>query len=188
MKNFFLLPLLFLLAFITDTYGQAGLPLDQQLLLERFELSWDAPAVPYRATKRPQNSFQSYDIGIVFRKADLEIRYLLIPDATGSDQELIPHLRAPRMAMHLASNDEDSYIAAHDLEPGEVDSLYDADWGQKFFFSPKDIFSDAKDCEMIALYREGVGMCYIFLLFEEPSANLPELTQLLRFKPRQLQN
>lgn len=181
---------LFLVLFIstTLTYGQEGLPLDQQLLLTRYDMEWAAPASPYRVNKRPYNAFQEYDFGLYLRKEKMEIRYLFVPYEQESKREIIPHLRAPRMAMHLASNDEDSHIAAHEIDPAVLDSVYQADWGQVFYFPPKDGFSAAKDCQMLALYREDVGMCFIFLLFEEAPASLPDLAQLLRFRPRALQN
>ncbi|MEO0877340.1 MAG: hypothetical protein AAFY48_22305, partial [Bacteroidota bacterium] len=96
--------------------------------------------------------------------------------------------RAARMAMHLAGNDEDSYIAAHEIETEELETIYQADWGQLFYFPPKGIFSEAKNCQMLALYREDVALCFVFLLFEEAPPSLPELSQLLRFQAPDLQN
>lgn len=186
MKRTFLLAIALVAAILCQ--AQDGLGLDNQLLLERNELEWLAPAEPYRVIKNPSNSFQDYDFGIYLRKQKVEVRYLIIPAEADSDRELIPHLRAGRMAMHIAGNDEDSYISAHEMEFDLVDSVYQADWGQVFFFPPKGIFSDAKDCQMLALYREGVALCFVFLLFEEAPPTLPKLAQLLRFKPRDLQN
>lgn len=183
------LSLLFVLTFsIAITYSQDGLPLDQQLLLAHYDMEWTAPESPYRVNKRPSNAFQEYDFGLYLRKEKIEIRYLFVPFEEDNEQEFIPHLRAPRMAMHIASNDEDSHIAAHEIDPLVLDSVYQADWGQIFYFPPKKGFSEAKDCQMLALYREGVAMCFIFLLFEEVPANLPDLAELLRFLPRKLQN
>lgn len=169
-------------------YGQEGLPLEQQLLLARYDMEWTAPESPYRVNKRPYNAFQEFDFGLYLRKEKVEIRYLFIPFEDDSKRELIPHLRAPRMAMHLASNDEDSHIAAHEVDPAVLDSVYQADWGQVFYFPPKKGFSEAKDCQMMALYREEIGMCFVFLLFEEAPPSLPDLAELLRFLPRRLQN
>ena len=180
--------LVFALNAVLLSYAQDGLGLDNQLLLERHDLEWSAPTEPYRVIKNPSNSFQEYDFGLYLRKQKVEVRYLIVSAQTDSDRELIPHLRAGRMAMHIAGNEEDSYIAAHEMELEVVDTVYQADWGQTFFLPPKQIFSGAKNCQMLALYREGVAHCFVFLLFEEAPASLPELAQLLRFKPRNLQN
>ena len=183
---------IFLLTFLVSTavlsQAQDGLGLDHQLLLERNALEWTAPEGPYRVIKNPTNRFQEYDFGIYLRKQKVEVRYHVVPANPESDRELIPHLRAARMAMHLAGNDEDSYIAAHEMEPEELETIYQADWGQLFYFPPKRIFSEAKNCQMLALYREDVALCFVFLLFEEAPPSLPELSQLLRFQAPNLQN
>ena len=170
------------------SYAQNGLGLDHQLLLDRSELQWSAPEGPYRVIKNPSNNFQEYDFGIYLRKQKVEVRYLIVPATPDSERELIPHVRAARMAMHVAGNDEDSYIAAHEIEVELLNAVYQADWGQLFYFPPKRIFSDAKNCQMLALYREGVALCFVFLLFEEATPNLPALSRLLRFQTPALQN
>lgn len=170
---------------VTTGFAQESLPLEHQLRLAQQELEWHEPEVPYRIRTHSSISFQAYDFAASFRKEKLEIRYFFVPD-DDSDAVLIPHLRVPRMAMHLASNEEDSYLSAHEIEPGLLDSIYQADWGMMFFFQPKPLFSSAKDCQMVAVYREGVGLLYAFLLFNEPPATLPERAQLIRFTKRQL--
>ncbi len=133
-------------------------------------------------------SFQEYDFAVNLRKEKLEIRYFFVSIDPESDQAIVPHLSVPRMAMHLASNEEDSYLAAHEIAPALLDTIYHADWGQTFFFKPKPVFSTFENCQMIAFYREGVGLCYTFLLFDDAPVTLPERAKMMRFRSRKLQN
>lgn len=169
-----------LLLSTTIIFTQEGLPLEYQLRFAQNELEWSEPEVPYRWQKHTNTTFQAYDFAISIRKEKLKIRYLFVPD-DDSHADLIPHLRVPRMAMHLASNDDGSYMSAHAIEPSLLDSVYHADWGQVFFFRPKPLFSSAKDCQMLAFYREGIGLFYVFMLFDEPPMTLPERAKLVRF-------
>lgn len=167
-------------------YSQDRLPLEHELKLAQYELTWHKPEVPFKLLPYPRLAFQDYDFALGFRKDKLEIRYLIVPPEPDSDVALIPHLEAPRMAMHLANNDDDSYIVAHEMDLAVLDSVYHADWGQTYFFPPKQVFSAAQNCQMLVLYREGVALCYVFMLFDDPPITLPERSQLLQFWPRKL--
>lgn len=180
----------FILFFLFTPFarGQEQLSLDLQLRLAQKELEWVPQDEPYKIQKNLSSAFQEYDFGINLRKDKLEIRYLFVSIDPESDQALIPHLSVPRMAMHLASNDDDSYLAAHEIAPALLDTIYHADWGQTFFFKPKPIFSTFENCEMIAIYREELGICYTFLLFDTPPLALPERAKMMRFQPRRIQH
>lgn len=168
--------------------AQSSLPLDDHLRLAQHQLEWHEPtdAANYRVRRGTGVNFLAYDFSVNFRADKLEVRYLFIPDDDAGDAPFIPHLRVPRMAMHLARNDDDSYLAAHAVDVAVLDSVYRADWGQSFVFSPKPLFSAAATCQMTAVYREGVGLLYTFLLFDEPPATLPERARLVRFAARKL--
>lgn len=178
-------PLLLLLTI--SVHAQHALPLEHQLRLAHYELSWEMPEeIAYKFIRYPSKTYQNFDFSLQTRKPQLQVRYLLVPAEQDEDKNLIPHLRAGAMAMHLASNEEDSYVAAHQLDPALVDSVYQADWAQTFFFKPKDAFSLAEHCQMTAIYREGVALAYVFLLFEEVPKNIATYTESLRFLPRRL--
>lgn len=169
------------LLLVFNLTGQEKLPLEYQLQLAQQGLEWISPEVPFRVQKYLETNYQTYDFALRLPKEKLEVRYLFVPVDEESDEALIPHLRAPRMAMHLASNEEDSYLAAHEVDPLLLDSVYQADWGETFFFRPKQGFSTAENCQMLAIYREGIGLCYVFLLFDDPPVTLPERAKMLRF-------
>jgi hypothetical protein len=169
--------------------AQEILPLDQRLRLAQYELEWWPPTAAYRLLKPPVNNFYPCDFYVQIRKEGLQIRYLMVPVMDVDDERSdIPQIQAATLAMHLADNEEDSYISSHQLDPGLLDSVYQADWGEQFFFHPKPGFSSAKNCQMLALFREGVAMGYIFLLFDEAPLTLPEQAQTLRFWRRKLKN
>jgi len=170
--------------------AQEGLPLAQRLRLAQYELEWWPPtAAAYRFVKPAVNSFQPVDFAVQIRKEDLQIRYLLVPVVDVDDERSdIPQIQAATLAMHLADNEEDSYISTHQLDPGLLDSVYHADWGETYFFHPKPGFSTAKNCQLLAIFREGVAMAYIMLLFDEAPLTLPEHTRTLRFWKRKLKN
>jgi hypothetical protein len=168
-------------------WSQEVLPLAHQLRLANYQLEWVMPAdAHYRFQRYPIQAYQDYDFSLEVRKKKLQIRYLLQPADQEEDRNPIPHLRAGAMAMHLASNEDDSYVAAHQLDSALVDSVYQADWAQTFFFQPKDAFSLAPHCQMTVIYREGVALAYIFLLFEEAPADLASYAESLHFRPRLL--
>lgn len=174
------------LLFATSLVAQEKLPLEYELQLAQQGLEWVAPEMPFRVQRYPEVSYQSCDFALRLPKEKLEIRYLFVPANEESDEALIPHLRAPRMAMHLASNEEDSYLTAHEVDPLLLDTLYQADWGETFFFRPKPMFSTAKNCQMLAIHLEGRGLCYVFMLFNDPPVTLPERAKMMRFRPEKL--
>jgi hypothetical protein len=185
---YYLTPFILFLFFATFVKGQEQLLFEYQLRLAQQGLEWLPQEEPFKMQKNPPMAFQEYDFAVSLRKEELEIRYFFVPIDPESDQAIVPHLIVPRMAMHLASNEEDSYLAAHEIAPALLDTVYYADWGQTFFFQPKLAFSTFENCQMIAFYREGVGLCYAFLLFNDPPPTLPERAKMMRFRPRKLQN
>jgi hypothetical protein len=135
----------------------------------------------YRETPLAPNNFLNCDFSMRSRKEKLEIRYLIEPfDETRHDAYL-PHLRAARMLMHLASNDESFVMTGLSIDEDALREQFNADWGKVFFFTPKAGFSPYSQCKMLALYREGAGMAYVFFLFDQAGAELDHRFQALRF-------
>ena len=59
---------------------------------------------------------------------------------------------------------------------------FNADWGQVIFFQPKSVFSHKAHCKMLALYKEGKGMAFVFFLFDKGTLELDRRFLALRFK------
>jgi len=83
--------------------------------------------------------------------------------------------------MHLATNENDSEIRGIRLAESELQS-YRADWGTRFRFRPKRGFSPRKQAELIALYREGRGMAFTILLFDEMNEEVERRAGMFRFR------
>jgi hypothetical protein len=159
---------------------QNSLPEAFAARLDAFEAELNLPA---DAAWRPlppfdANSFFYTDYGFYSRTAKIEMRFRLEREDSTSTTATLPNLRVGPLLAHLASNEENSIVAGHTLDP----TLYGADWAMDFFFPPKPIFGHYKNCRMTMLYRQGVGYIYVFALFDEPTRWLDQWSQLLRFR------
>lgn len=144
----------------------------------------------YKGFQPPENFTQNCQWAIRSRKDGLEIRYLLAPDPPESSASPNPHLAAHRLAMHISINDENALMTARELTDNEREVLYNADWGKVYVLTPKPDFSPFTYCTMVALYRKGSGLAYIFNLFDEPSQNIDNKRYTFRFRqaPPSFQN
>jgi hypothetical protein len=142
------------------------------LKLAEMQLQWLAPTdAGFKMLSTKKHSFQATDWAIRSRKEGLEIRYLLDPEVLPTTY-LSPKVHATRLALHLATNNEDYVIAEHDIDENSLTNQYHADWGRRYFFKPKDLFSHKANAEIIALYKEGKGLAYIIFLFDTPPPSL----------------
>lgn len=135
----------------------------------------------YRVFRPSENFTQNCQWALRSRKEKLEIRYIASPFTKQKRSQAYPSLAAHRLAMHICSNEEDAMITARDLTEHEQEVLYNADWGRVYIFPPKLDFSPYTYCKMIALYKEGKGMAYIFNLFDNPSPNIDSRLYSFRF-------
>ena len=81
--------------------------------------------------------------------------------------------------------DEEARMVLHEMSKEDLES-YQADWGAIVFFQPKRIFSDEDHCKMLALYREGKGIVYIFYLFNKASEEVDLQKNCLSFLPKEI--
>ncbi len=137
------------------------------------------PVEGYRAVNRSRNDLLPTYFVRYNRKQRLEVRIHLIPE--GPEVLVPPHIRTSSLAMHLATNVEGSEIRGVRLEESELDP-YRADWGTRFRFKPKKGFSPRKYAELIGLYREGRGMAYTILLFDEMNEEVERRIGMFRFR------
>ena len=151
-------------------------------LLEQCQLEFLAPLdAGYKDIAIGRNPFQPYDFAIRSRKEKLEIRYLIEPYRPEDPSFEAPHVRCIQKLMHLASNDQEFVMTGVDIDTTSLRENFNADWGKTFFFKPKPYFSQSRHVKMLALFKEGKGIAYIFFLFDEPSRNLDNRIYTLRF-------
>ena len=150
--------------------------------LEAHQLEFIYPVESrYKVIKRLSNSLVLLDFGIRSRKSNIEIYYLLESESEQKILESSPSVAAFSMAMHLATNDEDGMISNLSFSEKALREDYNADWARLFIFQPKTSFSVRKNCKMLCMYKEGVGMAYVFLLFDKNSMEIDNRLQALRY-------
>ncbi len=176
----FFLPLALFLSFCAASAGAQEMTfLRFTLLLGEAGLDYLQPLdAGYREIKTAKNKFQHCDFAMYSRQEKLEIRFLIEP-VRDTNEVLNPQLRCMGLVTHLASNDEDAAIAVHNI-PG---APHNADWAKAFFFQPKPNFGgEWLHCKMLALYKEGRGLAFVFYFFNEADEALDHRELLLQYR------
>ena len=174
-----LFPLLLLSTLLS---AQLDLPADFQQLLDSMDVRYTPPLdSDYREALRQDNDYLADHYSVRSRSERLELRFHLRPENETDQYYRRPHMAATALAMNLSSNDEDAVTAVHGFDDEELD-LYRADWAKMYTFRPKRSFSDRQQAQLIALYREGRGMAYTVLLFDEAPIELEDRQLSLRFR------
>jgi hypothetical protein len=113
---------------------------------------------------------------LISRKEKMEIKIVFKPDYRD-----YPHINSVRWITQIASNEEETAISHVPLTIEKSKALYGADWGKVFFFKPKLGSSIYSETKMISLFKEDVGMVFVFFLFNEADQNLILRDQIIRF-------
>ena len=152
-------------------------------ILDRAGIEFMEPVeARYKQVPARKNSYQPCDYAIRSRKEGIEIRYLIRPYDLNASTSGAPHVEASRLAMHLATNDQDCLIAGREVAPEALTGFFNADWGMQYFFRPKAGFASWNHCELLALHKEGQGTVFVLFLFDEPSRELGNRFYALRFR------
>lgn len=168
--------------FYSSLSAQVDLSPDFQQRLKETRIEFLEPLeAKYKDIRVARNDFLDYDFAIRSRREQIEIRYLIEPLTESNPVAQAPHVRTVRMLMHLARNDDVFVMSGIDVRETDLREQFNADWGKIFFFTPKEGFSRYQECKMLALFREGRGMAYVFFLFDEPSRALDNRFYALRF-------
>ena len=174
--------LLLCLALSTLVSAQLRLPPEFEQLLEELDLRFTAPLdSDYREGMRHDNDYLDHHFAMRSRRERLELRFYVQAEDIDDRYYGLPHLAATTLAMNLGSNDEDAVTAVHSFDEEELE-LYGADWARMYTFRPKRSYSTNKQAQLIALYREGRGLAYTILLFDDAPDDLPGRQLSLRFR------
>ncbi len=146
----------------------------------KMDLAFLAPLEnSYKKIKASESIVVDFDFEIKAKKADMKIGFALFPE--GKNAITFPHIKVSNMAISAATNeDEEARLVLHEMSREDLES-YQADWGAVVFFQPKTVFSDKDHCKMLALYREGKGLVYVFYLFNEASEEVDLQKNCLSF-------
>ena len=178
-------PILLLILALTGASlpAQLDLPPDFLARLDSLDMRFNAPLdSDYREKNlRDDNRWLDDHYTMTSRREKLEIRFHPVPEHEGDRYYGLPHLAATTLAMNLGSNDEDAVTAVHSFGTEEM-AVYNADWVRMYTFRPKRSFSDKEQAQMIACYREGRGLAYTILLFDDAPDTLDGRQLSLRFR------
>ncbi len=175
--------LLLLFALPIAAGAQVDLPGDFLVRLDSLDIRFNAPLdSDYKEkTLRDENRWLEDHYTMTSRREKLEVRFHIVPEHEGDRYYGLPHLAATTLAMNLGSNDEDAVTAVHSFGTEEM-AVYNADWARMYTFRPKRSFSDKEQAQLIALYREGRGLAYTILLFDDAPDTLDGRQLSLRFR------
>ena len=172
MKAFFWTVTLLLIS-IVPVFTQVKMDESFEQLLKELQITFNEPTESnYKTVKQSKNNIFNCNFSIKAKKGDLEIRYALIKINKGETSVTFPHILSMNTVNHIASNHEDDEIVVQHVTEEDLKTNFKADWAATFYFTPKQQFSYKRKCKMLALYKEGAGMVYIFFLFNKPSIEL----------------
>lgn len=136
----------------------------------------------YKALRKPSDLYQDYDYAIRSRREKMEIRYLIEPWRENNPLSGVPHVRASRLVMHLATNQGEGMIIGQNIGQETLLDDFNADWGKVFYFEPKDAFSLNRECKLLVLHKAGLGTAYVFFLYDKITVELDKRFLALQFK------
>lgn len=169
------------------TSAQAQIDLTEEFTSLATEMSVDFMApldAGYKDIRTYANPHQAYELAIRSRREKLEIRYHLEPELDDQPMTRIPHVRCLQMIANVASNEDDTRVSALSLPDSISLEMLNADWAKVFFFTPKKTFSSRLTCQMLAMYKEGRGMVFAYLLFNKPPIELDSRLLTVRFEEK----
>ena len=179
-RFFLLFACLSLSLFLATPLGaQVKLKKDFLATLEAAQLQYFSPLEDsFKAIRVRKNRILNYDMAIRSKKKNLEIRYAIqLPSAL-----TFPHMNSLSLATSVASNEENTLVAVHDISQKDLKTFYNADWGATFYFKPKEGFSSKQHCKMLALHAEDKASVYVFYLFDKTDVELEQQSYPFRFE------
>ena len=92
-----------------------------------------------------------------------------------------PHVQNGMRLGQIMNNLDDSTISMHRLGSEDL-KFYGADWATQATFHPRIEFSNKRHCQLITIYKEEVGMVYLYLLFDDLDKYQDDWRYLLGFQ------
>lgn len=182
-KVFFSFLLLNLGSFTNSQAQRIDLTEDFSTLATAMAVDFMAPLdAGYKDIRAFPNPHQNYELAIRSRREKLEIRYHLEPEEDDKPMTRIPHVRCMQMIANVASNEEQTRVSALSVSDSIRIDMLNADWAKVFTFTPKKTFSPRLTCQMLAMYKEGKGMVFTYLLFNKPPIELDHRLLSIRFE------
>ena len=129
--------------------------------------------------KKDHNAFFKTDFQIMHTDK-VEVRVEVMSYPKDSLEMSNPHVKNGVRLGHLIDNVNDDPVSLHTLGSEDLD-FFGADWATQSMFNPKDEFSPKKNCQLITLYKEEVGLIFLYLLFDDIEKYKDEWRYLIGF-------
>jgi hypothetical protein len=170
------LPFLIWLAFNVGVQGQHKENLWFPML-SAMGVSYYPPLdAGYKPIKALEEPFWGAHYATFSRRDQIEIK--IVMDNTIQDY---PNIQLGRWLAQIASNDAEEVISRVPIDSEVLMHQYGADWGGLYFFKPKFSSTFYSECKLLALFKEGKGMIFIFFLFNEFTDRLQRLEHIISF-------
>lgn len=171
-----LLPLIFVIPLVIPLQGQKEIPLWQPMLSTLGASYYPPLDAGYSPIKSLEEPYWGAHFSTFSRRDQIEIKFVL-------DTALLdyPTIQLGRWLAQIASNDAEGVISRVPIDPSILIQRYQADWGGLYFFKPKFSSTFYSECKLLALYKEGKGMIFIFFLFNEFTDRLQSLEHIISF-------
>ncbi len=129
--------------------------------------------------RKDLNSFFATDF-IIDHSDKVEVRVEVLRFPQDSLAISNPHIKNGIRLGQLIDNMNDDPVTLHKLGSEDLD-FFGADWATQALFNPKEEFSTKKNCQLITLYKEDVGLIFLYLLFEDIEKYKDEWRYLIGF-------
>jgi len=182
MPKYFFLLILFLFA-IGNLFAQSEMPIAFEEKLSKASIEILIPLEnKYKPIGVHSTPYMPYDYALRSKKGKLEIRYSIkiFEDSTSAVNQ-VPHLQCMNTLTNIASNHEEAVTTIHSIADSDLEEHFNADWGMVAYLQPKQTFGDYKHCKMLALFKEGKAMTYVYFLFDEASIELDNRFHAIQF-------
>lgn len=174
--------LLFGLLFAPFLVAQLPMSAEFSVLLDSLDVRVNHPFDrEYKLLPNRKNDYLEDQLTVYGKEEKLEMRFHLRGESQRSPFYQMPHLQAGHLVTNLGSNEEGTVTTVHSFGDEEM-AIYNADWAKMYTFRPKRSYSDKKNAQLIALYKEGRGMAYAILLFDDAPTTLEGRQLILRFR------
>lgn len=171
-----------------NLHSQVDLTPSFNHLLQKSSLSFVTPLdAGYRSISVKKDHLVPYHFSIYSNQESMEIRYIVEPFQPNDKSFIAPQVKATSLMMSLATNDDEYVVSSFRLSPEYAQEAYHADWGCEFFFHPKEAVSYRQHCKLIALFKEGKGMAFVLMFFDDAPDTLDSRSVALQFEAEDIQ-
>lgn len=137
----------------------------------------------FRVSPLQKNDYLDDLLRVYSKEEKLEIRFALRAVPPTDVYRQMPSMLAGTLAVNLGSNDEDAVTSVHSFGAEEL-AVFNADWAAMYTFRPKRSYSERTNAQLVAIYKDGIGMAYTILLFDKTPPTIEDRQLSLSFSKR----